>query len=98
VTDNDRLQEIICYIFLWRGDLAILICGVLRRAAFCGVFWHFVAFSGALEISSFRNQNFGGAQTPTPFSGRLKKVRYYLRGLGTLSVLSIRVYMCILVT
>jgi len=29
---------------------------------------------------------------------RLWVIRYYLRGLGTLSVLSIRVYTCILVT
>ena len=54
------------HLFLWRGDLAI-ICGVLRRfAAFSGVFLR-IGYKFLLP-----DQIFGGAQTPTPFSGRLK--------------------------
>ena len=63
INDMDGLcymiQEIICYIFLWRGDLAIIcgvlwcfvvFCGVLWRfAAFCSVLRHFVAFCGILR-------------------------------------------------
>ena len=45
-------------------------CGILRRfLAFSGVFWCFPAFPGKFPL---RDQIFGGAQTPTPFSGGLK--------------------------
>jgi hypothetical protein len=62
-------------------------CGVLRRfAAFCGILRHFAAFCGVLRrFTAFygvlrrvgnkfplQDQIFWGAQTPAPFSGRLK--------------------------
>jgi hypothetical protein len=63
-------------IFLWHGDLAIM-CGVLWRfAAFSSVLQHFAAFSGVFRRVGnklpLQDQIFGGAQTPTPFSGWLK--------------------------
>ena len=51
--------------------------GVLRRfAAFCGVLRCFTAFYGVLRRVGnkfpLQDQIFWGAQTPAPFSGRLK--------------------------
>ena len=62
-------------------------CGILRRflafsgvfwcfPAFPGIFWRFLVFSGVFwrvgDKFPLRDQIFGGAQTPTPFSGGLK--------------------------
>ena len=67
-------------------------CGVLRCfAVFCGVLRRFVAFFGVLwcvgDKFPLRDQIFGGAQTPAPFSGRLKIFVPKWGGSGPLSPL-----------
>jgi hypothetical protein len=65
------------HLFLWRSDLAI-ICGVLRCfAAFSGVFWRFLAFSGALAI---RGPNIWGGSNPRPLFWSVENNRAKMGG------------------
>ncbi len=86
-----RSQEIICYIFfvaqqssdhLWRF---VAFCGVLQRLR---CIRHFAAFSSVFRRVGNKfpllDQIFGGAQTPTPFSGRLKIIVPKCGGSGPL--------------
>ena len=66
--------------------------GVLQRfAVFCGVLRCFVVFCSILwrvgDKCPLRDQIFGGAQTPAPFSGRLKIIVPKWGGSGPLSPL-----------
>ena len=93
-----RLQEIICYTFFVAQRFIdhlrrfAAFCGVLRRfAAFCGILRHFAAFCSVLRRVGdkflLQDQIFGGAQTPVPFSGRLKIIVPKWGGSGPLSPL-----------
>ena len=69
---------------LWRF---VAFCSILQRfAAFCGVLWSFVAFWGIFGNKFLlRDQIFGGAQTPAPFSGRSTIIVPKWGGSGPLS-------------